>query len=692
MQQTFSLAGLLINPAELTISNSELQVSVQLKPMEVLVYLAQHYPTLVSREQLIDNVWLGNNYVGEKALTNAIWQLRNILQKFNAADLITTIRKKGYRLAEAPQYNATISENTNQGSTKQRSWRKVWFGLMFIIAAIVILAGQHWVFSEKSLAAPVISKITNSVGRAFFPALSPDGRYLVFTWRKLSTPSDLYLIDLQDANYTPKQLTFSSNDESSALWSKDNRTIFYSSKTEVYGECHIMRLDTLTLATTEIATCGRHSKVYMDESVDGRYLVYSGKVAPDGTNVYLLDLQNTEAEPKLLPCHANCQYRVREVAFSPDGQYLALTRRAHRLSEDIYLLNLATNEEEKLTEDQEDILGVSWHPDSKRLVYASVLHGKRQAFMFNLTDKQHYNLDIDNFAEPSKIAANGDVYFFSSTYVPQLGYLPVNQGIPAAIVRLTTADERYEHPNYSHAKKAIAYVSNESGNMEIWMSDPDMVQRTQLTQLNGMVKYPQWSYDGRFIAFVGRLPEQQNDKLMLLEVATGKLSQLATGVSWHGQLSWWYDDSAIIYSYNNNLFKFELKTNAVSQLTTNGGVWAQMPAKDQFYFSKGRNRGLWQLLPDQTEKMLLPSHIFSARIAWAYANNGIYFLQQQSQKMLLSFYNIKTSTTQDMMLLPLDMLSLLTVMSYDPDNNRLFLELPMQPRADIYKLSHPLLQ
>jgi Tol biopolymer transport system component/DNA-binding winged helix-turn-helix (wHTH) protein len=692
MQRAFYLAGVFINPAELTISTPNLDsVSVQQKPMEVLVYLAQHYPALVSRQQLIDSIWLGNNYVGEKALTNAIWQLRNVLPKPHAEELILTVRKKGYRLTVSPKFTEPQLEQQDQAELTQSKSPIKWALLGIILCLVIAMVWANQAIFADS-AQPEISRVTNGVGRALFPTISPDGRYLVFTWRKLAASSDLYMIDLQDSSQTPKQLTFSDNNESRALWSQDNRTLYYSSKTAVYGECQIMRLDTLTLAATQISSCGRHSRLYMDESADGRYLVYSGKPAADGSSLYLLDLQNPEAEPTTLPCSEYCQYRSRDVAFSPDGQYLALTRRVHRLSEDLYVLNLVTGEERKFTEDQEDILGLSWHPDSQRLVYASLRHGKRHAFMLDIRDGRHHDLDLDNFAEPSKITQNGELYYFSSTNIPQLGYLPVNQGVPAAIVRLTSTIARYEDPHYNQPQGAIAYVSNESGYMEIWMSDPNMEQRTQLTQLNGMVKYPQWSYDGRFIAFVGRLPEQQDDKLMLLEVATGKLRQLVTGVSWHGKISWWYDDSAVIYSHNNNLFKIDLATAEVQQLTANGGIWALMPQHDQFYFSKGRNRGLWQLLPDNTEKMLLPPKVFSARTAWTYANNGIYFLQQQAQKMLLSFYDLGTDRSHNVILLPPDMLTLLSVMSFDSDQNRLLLELSLHPQADIYKLSHPLLQ
>lgn len=93
--QAFVLSHIVIDPVALTLTApQQAVVSIQQKPMEVLQFLAQQYPALVSREQLITAVWDGNSYVGEKALTNAIWQLRHQLQQLGAAELISTIRKK----------------------------------------------------------------------------------------------------------------------------------------------------------------------------------------------------------------------------------------------------------------------------------------------------------------------------------------------------------------------------------------------------------------------------------------------------------------------------------------------------------------------------------------------------------------------------------------------------------------------
>lgn len=702
-QQSFYLKNLLINPAESVIQAHAETISMQQKPMEVLVFLALQHPRLVSRQELIDAVWAGNGYVGEKALTNAIWQLRNVFQQLSADELIVTVRKKGYRLSVAPTYSgnhhpidtAELATTAPEGETTERPVSMARY-LAIVFCVLFMAAAGYIVYSLLSpkvvnTGADVLT-LTKGAGRAMFPSLSPDERYLVFSWRKFESASDLYLMDLKDTARPVKQLTFSADDESRPLWGKDNRHIYYSSKTAIYGECYIMKLDTITLHSQKLAACNRHSTVYTDISPDGRFLVFNGSINKEGASLYQLDLQNPEASPQPIPCIVNCQYRVRDMAFSPDGKYLAVTRRAHRLSEEIYLHNLATGEELQLTAGEEDILGLVWHADGKRLLYSALQHGRRQGYVMNISDGVTQSLGLDDFSWPTRISQAGDVYYHTSSNVPQLGYLPLNKGVAGAVFPLTAAEYRYEAPHYSVVQHALTYVSNESGYMEIWMADPQMEHRRQLTRLYGMVKYPQWSNNGRYIAFVGRFPGEGEDKLMLLEVKTGKLTQLQTKARWHGQLSWWYDDSAVIFSHGSNLFSINIKTEEVQQLTAKGGVWGQMPAADRLYFSKGRNRGLWQLLPDGNEIQLLPGSIFSSRTAWAVAEHGIYFLQQKPGQLLLSYFDTEQNTTSDVIMLPSDLLHPLSAMSFDAENERLLFELSLHPRADIQRLKHPLLQ
>src|SRR5262249_48238634 len=54
---------------------------------------------------------------------------------------------------------------------------------------------------------------------------------------------------------------------------------------------------------------------------------------------------------------------------------------------------------------------------------------------------------------------------------------------------------------FSPDSKKLAFESSRSGYDEIWISNSDGSNPTQLTFLNGEAGTPRWSYDGRHVAF-----------------------------------------------------------------------------------------------------------------------------------------------------------------------------------------------
>jgi Tol biopolymer transport system component/DNA-binding winged helix-turn-helix (wHTH) protein len=724
LTSSFMLAGIHVDPMALTLTApDQTSLAIQQKPMEVLQFLVQQYPKLVSREQLIDAVWAGNVYVGEKALTNAIWQLRHHLQQLAAVEIISTVRKKGYRLHQAPEFIQPVNDadlsaavplaeqgqagiisaqrqgeaGTSAADTWQTGSRQLqsttnrnrWW-ILLVVALLLVIAGGWWWLSKASPA--IEQKLTQGSGRALFPSLSDDGRYLAFSWRKFEQASDLYLMDLQSPDQQFKQLTFSNDNESRPVWGRDNRHLYYSTLTAVYGRCQIMQLDLRTLTSKKLAECSRHSTVYLDVSPDGRFLLFNGSVTEDGRSLYQLDLQNSEAKPVALPCKRNCQHRVRDIAFSPDGKYLAMTRRGNALSEQIYLHELATGEETQLTQNEEDIVGMEWHPDGRRLVYGALRQGKRRALLLDIENGNREDLGVADFAVHSRITPDGVLYFHRLNSASQLAYLPLQAGMAGALFPLTASDERYESPDYSAARNSIVYVSNGSGYMEIWMADPDMSVQKQLTQLHGIVKYPRWSNDGQKVVFVARFAGEENDRLTVLDTNTGQLTTLPTGANWHRRPSWTPDDQAVIYTSGSNLYQFELASGQIRQLTQQGGVFSRIAPDGSFFFTKGSNQGLWLLQPDGSEQQVLSGEQFSPKYAWTLVGSDVYFLHQIPNQLVLSRYERQTGKVQQLQLLPAEQLFPYNTISYDPQQQRLLLELAAFPRADIVKLEHPLLK
>ena len=100
VDRDFRLGPWLVQPSLNSISRNGSKLRLEPKAMEVLVCLAQHGGSVVSKERLIGEVW-PDTFVGDDVLIRCISELRRALEDDpKAPRVIETIPKRGYRLLE----------------------------------------------------------------------------------------------------------------------------------------------------------------------------------------------------------------------------------------------------------------------------------------------------------------------------------------------------------------------------------------------------------------------------------------------------------------------------------------------------------------------------------------------------------------------------------------------------------------
>ena len=124
-------------PQQLEIHVGERVHRLALKPMLVLLRLLKDQGQVVSRQQLIDEVWEGNSYVAPRGINNAIWQLRKVL---GTSPLnIETVPKQGYRLLSAERIHVEQSQAISEEIVASQKVQNHYLLVFPAVIALIII-------------------------------------------------------------------------------------------------------------------------------------------------------------------------------------------------------------------------------------------------------------------------------------------------------------------------------------------------------------------------------------------------------------------------------------------------------------------------------------------------------------------------------------------------------------------------
>jgi len=99
------------------------QLTFPHKTWRVVEKLLQSAPKGVTRTELIDDIWAGNYYVGEKALNQALWHVRKTLgDNANNPQWIKTIPGQGYQWVGPDVNHQDIHENLSRQKQPDSKW------------------------------------------------------------------------------------------------------------------------------------------------------------------------------------------------------------------------------------------------------------------------------------------------------------------------------------------------------------------------------------------------------------------------------------------------------------------------------------------------------------------------------------------------------------------------------------------
>lgn len=175
----------------------------------------------------------------------------------------------------------------------------------------------------------------------------------------------------------------------------------------------------------------------------------------------------------------------RDLAFSPDGNRLAVFAKRERGRSLLIFDVLARKLERQIDMDIEQQHGPTWSPDGKKIAFSGNLGGQFDIFEFDLESGEVRNLTQDPFYDGAPVyAPDGKSLVYSSVVGEDHGQLfRLELSAEGHRYRLTEGRWTDKDPVFSSDGNWLVFTSDRSGIENIWALDLGTGRTTQLTNV-----------------------------------------------------------------------------------------------------------------------------------------------------------------------------------------------------------------
>lgn len=640
----------------------------QLEPMvvELLVYFCNHTDQIISRDQLIEQVWCGR-IITDNAVSKAITKLRKYLNDDpKKPRFIATFPKKGYKFiasvspvnevkAEAIKTDIelipgdvnktsqnrvqpeTISVKNNKKLLSQRALL-ILILLVSIIAVVVV-----WPFNNEPQTFTQVKALTRDSGRESKPQVSPDGQYLAYTESR-DKKMRQWIKDLN--SQTSIEVSHGESNNiwvDSAAWNSDGSKFVYLVTTSDSCRYFIREFKAMTLGEPElIHNCPSGSYGKIAYTHDDNRVVYTENEGRN-TPFTLFEMNLTTGvkrklnQPEIF-LGGNSQFDLH-----PSQNKLLISSPDRQQWEGFYSLDLKTDELKLLFKQDAFICCGRWSHNGERVVLMGE-HPANQLVSFNLQgkDKQVIYTGSEQARVPER-HTNGKDYLFPIIHLNRNANYHNLDTTVTRIIANSSVDDRlatFAH----HDNELVAYISLSSGTEEVWLTDSKGKHHQKMTDFKDSRHYIEllWSYNGKSLLGITL------NEIHLIDNKTGlsqvlKIPQVEIrGVSWK-------NDQTVSYSIKDKdgwrVQYYNIETHQVKAEADNWQYIRYAQKNDDIIWQDSTEKLYFGAKPqeildtDLQQVELLNSRIFNLKKigpkwAWQKRSNGRYQLMIKENSKL----------------------------------------------------------
>jgi Tol biopolymer transport system component/DNA-binding winged helix-turn-helix (wHTH) protein len=634
-----------LDPAEHLLSRSGSRVSLGPKVFDTLLVLVENAGRLVTKDEFMKSVW-PDTVVEDLALTQNISQLRKILGDGDEP-VIETVPKRGYRLL----VSVTVKERTQSVDAGAQDKLAVhasriplsrvvyYLGLAAVVGALVVAALIVANRNRGSLHASNFVQITND-GQAKQGPIVSDGLRLYFRegasnhyilaqaavtgGEATALPAPLqapYILDMAP-NRSELFVGSSGPETSTSVTPRDSGSM--------------PPLWIFSLPGGALRRAGQNAADAATWSADGSEIAFV-----DGAVVYRARTDGSDAkEVARLPGTGSL------LRWSRDGSRLGLTvfDKTTGLSS-LWEVLLSGKGAQRLlgawNERGSECCG-NWTADGKFFVFQASREGKTDIWALAENSQQPVQLTAGQMNSLAPlVSANGKKLYVIgeqlkgelSRYDSKAGeFVPYLSGISA------------EFLDFSKDGQWVTYVSFPQ--QSLWRSRIDGSERLQLTSNPVRAVFPQWSPDGKRIAFFDVAPGKPW-RICLISSDGGVPEPLLNESRNEMDPTWSPDGTAVAFSYfpsfdrrtrdKLGIFIVNLKTRSAQQVPGSDGLWAPRWSPDGRYLVTRSTDMLTLMLYDfksQTWSRIL-ENTYVGNVNWSSDGGYLYYSRRGSDPAIV---------------------------------------------------------
>lgn len=505
-----------------------------------------------------------------------------------------------------------------------------------------------------------IMPLTSDAGTELQPAISHDGKQVVFVWSGENDDNfDIY-VKLLDVG-TPVRVTTDPAHDLAPQWSPDDRFLAFERVSEQGIGIYVV--PALGGAERKIADLHMPVEVWKPDATqiqvgsgtawtaDGRGLIVSDQeTATSGpASLYVLPL---DGAPRRRLTHPPVPAGDFNAVISPNGRSVAFLRETSNSAGDLYVSDLDGGNARQITFDRSLVRGIAWTPNGRSLVFASNRGGKNELWQISVRGGTPEKISTagDEVTYPALSSDGTILAYTAATQNSNIWRLSLHapRGPTQPVPNLLIASKgRNDSPRYSPDGKKIAFVSDRSGSWEIWICDSDGKHLRQMTNFGGpMVGTPHWSPDSRSIVFDAR----PNGRSVIYTVSLeGAGPRLAVDDGFEDKKPNWSRDGRSVYYTSNRNGAFQLWRSGVhgenparlTDIPCNDSV--ESPDGKLIYFQND-GYGIYRM-PVAGGKPILVHHLENVYPSRFFdVSSKIYFLDQENTPRRIREYDPETGT------------------------------------------------